>query len=302
MKIKYTLSALLGGVLLLGQLVMAHNKVVVIPMGGDDTELEPFALIPADNTSPANYTSADGVTLDRVTGLEWQQVDSNVNYTFDGANGYCNTLTLDGESNWRLPTAKELLSIVDFGTFSPAVDGSAFPATDSVTYWTATDLNTINDFRWTVGFASGGHLQAGELGNRRVRCVRSNGQNALVSVFNDNGDGSVTDLASGLIWEQQYTGDTYDQAAGISYCQSLVLAGSSNWRLPQVKELASLLDYRESNPATDAQLFPIPGPFFDYMSVSVLASDMSSAWGVGFGTGDAFSAPSTFETLVRCVR
>jgi hypothetical protein len=121
-------------------------------------------------------------------------------------------------------------------------------------------------------------------------------------VFVNNGDGSVTDLASGLIWQQQYTGETYDQAAAISYCQNLVLAGSSNWRLPYLKELASLLDYRESSPAIDAQLFPIPGPLFDYMSASVRASNINNAWGVGFGSGDAFNAPNTFATLVRCVR
>ncbi len=129
-----------------------HNKVVVIPLGGDDAVLDPFALIPADNTSPANYTSANGVTLDMVTGLEWQQQDSNVDHNYNGAVDYCSNLTLDGKSNWRLPTANELLSIVDFGTFSPAIDGSAFPSTESKFYWTATDNNEIDDRRWAFDF------------------------------------------------------------------------------------------------------------------------------------------------------
>ncbi len=281
-----------------------HNKVVVIPLGGDDAVLDPFALIPADNTSPANYTSANGVTLDMVTGLEWQQQDSNVDYNYNGAVDYCSNLTLDGKSNWRLPTANELLSIVDFGTFSPAIDGSAFPSTESKFYWTATDNNEIDDRRWAFDFNSGEQRSVYEktTTNYRARCVRSNGQNALVQVFNDNGDGSVTDLASGLIWQQQNDGVKYTQVAAISYCQNLVLAGGSNWRLPEAKELASLLDYREQDPVIDEQLFSVPSGFADFWSASSNVGIMNNAWGVGFRSGDVFPVGVTIANFARCVR
>lgn len=67
----------------------AHNKVVVIPLLSDDASaqipLEPFVMISKDDTSDISYISVNGVTLDPVTGLEWQQVDNDIDYTFDDA-------------------------------------------------------------------------------------------------------------------------------------------------------------------------------------------------------------------------
>ena len=287
----------------ISNIAQAHNKVVVVPMAGDNvpTQLLPFALIPADDTSTANYTSANGVTLDKVTGLEWQQVDSNVNYSFDGADDYCVGLTLGSKTDWRLPTVKELFSIVDLGTFSPAIDGTAFPATDSVLYWAVTDIRTLNNSRWAVDFATGEYAAPFEASAERARCVRTNGQNALLQVFKVNGDGSVTDLASGLIWQQQDDGVTRTQGLARTYCRSLVLAGSSNWRIPSIKELVSIIDDRARNPTIETQLFPATANNL-YWSSPSFASLSSKAWAIDFTVGVVRSENKTTNTLVRCVR
>ena len=71
-----------------------------------------------------------------------------------------------------------------------------------------------------------------------VRCVRGGQtQQSLV----DNGDGTVTDNRTGLIWQQGEPGAmTWNSA--LTYCEGLSLAGSTDWRLPNIKELESLVD------------------------------------------------------------
>jgi hypothetical protein len=82
--------------------------------------------------------------------------------------------------------------------------------------------------------------------------------NAAAAGFNDNANGTVTDFATGLVWQQSdaHNDTTRNQSAASSYCESLRLAGKSDWRLPLVKELTSILDIRRTNPAADLQMFP----------------------------------------------
>jgi hypothetical protein len=55
---------------------------------------------------------------------------------WNSAGGYCQQLTLGG-NGWRLPSAKELLTLVDPSRYDPAIDLNAFPDTKSVAYWSA---------------------------------------------------------------------------------------------------------------------------------------------------------------------
>jgi hypothetical protein len=69
--------------------------------------------------------------------------------------------------------------------------------------------------------------------------------------FTDNGNGTVTDNLTGLMWTkdaQQIAGemDWYD---AIDACNNLVFAGWEDWRLPNVREMLSLIDYGYYNPA-----------------------------------------------------
>ena len=124
---------------------------------------------------------------------------------------------------------------------------------------------------------------------------------AATDVWVANGDGTVTDVATSLMWQQQDDGIIRDHAIAISYCQNLSLAGHADWRLPNVKELTSLVDYRQSNPAIDAAAFPNTSSSF-YWSASIRASLSSTAWVVGFFTGNVFSDFVTVLNFVRCVR
>jgi hypothetical protein len=58
----------------------------------------------------------------------------------------------------------------------------------------------------------------------------------------DNGNGTVTDTGSGLMWQKATAPGTYTWQAALSYCENLSLAGHSDWRLPNRNELESLVD------------------------------------------------------------
>ena len=97
----------------------------------------------------------------------------------------------------------------------------------------------IGDPYWIVNDWTG-HIKAMS-GNRFVRAVRGNeyGSNAFV----DNGDGTVTDIATGLMWSQDDNGEQIYWKEALAYAESATLAGYDDWRLPNIKELQSIADY-----------------------------------------------------------
>ncbi|MDF1579125.1 MAG: DUF1566 domain-containing protein, partial [Desulfobulbales bacterium] len=78
---------------------------------------------------------------------------------------------------------------------------------------------------------------------------------ALAGSFTDHGDATVTDGATGLMW-QRTEGGEMDWESALAYCEGAALAGYSDWRLPNVKELESLTDDSRDNPAIDPTFFP----------------------------------------------
>ena len=120
----------------------------------------------------------------------------------------------------------------------------------------------------------------------------------------DNNDGTVTDVATGLIWEQRGDITERTHADAISYCLNLVLANNSDWRMPHIKELNSIVDFRNTNPALDSAFFlDIDDEFWSSTALS-LAPNSGVFWTVSFTNGQlgiSSSAPNA-ANLVRCVR
>jgi len=126
--------------------------------------------VPARADAPAGrYMAGNGTVLDTKTGLTWEQPASTTNVVWSAAKSYC---TGKG-TGWRLPTIKELLSIVDFGkTTSPKID-SMFAGTVSNTYWSSTPLADALDTFYAVNFVNGGiNTGEGAVVAIPVRCVR----------------------------------------------------------------------------------------------------------------------------------
>ncbi len=240
--------------------------------------------------------SADGfVVTDGNTGMVWQQADDGVTRDWDDAIAYCETLDLGGHSDWRLPSRLELLSIADYGRFDPAID-PVFSAQSDSGYWS----NSIYESgsTWSVDFKGGGAEGHWRGLLHYVRCVRGGALSFGPFVANNNG--AVTDTSTGLMWQQADDSQTRDWQDALSYCEGLDLAGQTDWRLPDIRELHSLVDDSRYNPAIDP-VFTIE-PSEGYWSGSSWAGWEGGAWQVFASTGGSGAPGKGYMNFVRCVR
>ena len=102
---------------------------------------------------------------------------------------------------------------------------------------------------------------------------------------------------TGLVWQKTYAIEkTWQQA--LTTCEGLTYAGYSDWRLPNVNELASLVNYQRYNPASD-----FPGtPSSTFWSSSTCVGNAVSAWYMHFGNGYVYGHYKTYRSNARCVR
>lgn len=240
--------------------------------------------------------NGDGTVTDDVTQLVWQRQDDGTLRQWAAADAYCAGLALPG-SGWRLPTPYEIATIANYGTESPAIDTAVFTATKGTFYWSS-ERNASS--AWVGDFWLGGLVAGGKTASGYVRCVRGGN---LVSAFSDNGNGTVTDGATGLTWQQadDSTKKTWEQA--IAYCEGLSLGGAGDWRLPNVKELISIEDFTRS-PVFDPIYFPTTKESY-YWSSTTDVSAPTTAWQASFfggGVGQPGLAKATADAYVRCVR
>jgi Protein of unknown function (DUF1566) len=119
--------------------------------------------------------------------------------------------------------------------------------------------------------------------------------------YTDNGDGTVTDNVTGLMWQQIGPTTLYSWTNAIAYCQTLPLAGRDDWRLPTAIELFSIADTGQSNPSIASTFFPST-PAARFWSSTPVANSSSSAWGVYFNYGYAHIYDVTIPYNARCVR
>ena len=125
--------------------------------------------------------------------------------------------------------------------------------------------------------------------------------------YTDNGDGTITDNVTGLMWAKDGTDKGCDYGAEISWqtaigwANFLVFAGYNDWRLPNRRELESLIDAGASYPAINSTYFPYTD-WQDYWSGTTLKDDSTYAWCVHFGNGSVDYQDKTVVHKVRAVR
>ena len=113
----------------------------------------------------------NGTVTDTTTGLMWQQGTPADRMTWDEAVAYCKDLKLNGHNDWRLPTIHELISLVDFGKYNPAIDTDFFPNT-SFHYWSSTAYMKGTVEAWHVYYCHG-YVYHGDKSNAYyVRAVK----------------------------------------------------------------------------------------------------------------------------------
>jgi Protein of unknown function (DUF1566) len=114
--------------------------------------------------------SSQGFVTDLRTGLIWQQPIRSEQYTWDSANTYCRGLSLGSMSGFRIPSLKELMTLVDPARGRPAIDPKAFPVTPLEWFWTSSNRSPLGTA--TVSFETGGTGYFSGSNRLRVRCVR----------------------------------------------------------------------------------------------------------------------------------
>jgi hypothetical protein len=271
----------------------------------------------AGNDLPTTATNHSCVR-DNVTGLIWEVKtndgglrDQNKTYTFSQTTDYVknvNATNLCGFKDWRMPNLKELFGIADHSQYSPAIDTDYFLNTPSEGFWSSSfDADGSGDVRY-VEFITGYITFDGRGDSHHVRLVH--GESSVNSFVNNN-DGTITQTNTGLMWAKCSEGQTGSSCTGtaavMDWSQALTAANNSNlggyndWRLPNVKELQTLIDQSNYNPAIDTSYFPnTPSSWF--WSGSPVAYYPELAWFVYFDYGGASYYYRDYYGHVRLVR
>lgn len=120
----------------------------------------------------AGFSKSGNIVTDDMTKLEWQDDIKENAMNWKSAIKYCDELSLDGYSDWRLPNLNELNSIVNDSKSSPAID-IAFENIALNGYWSSTSFASYTHYAWTVGFGYGLLSNHNKLHDFYVRCVRA---------------------------------------------------------------------------------------------------------------------------------
>ncbi len=116
-------------------------------------------------------------------------------------------------------------------------------------------------------------------------------------------DGGETflDLETRLIWEVNPTG-VMNWESAVDHCVYLDTGGHSDWRLPDIEELLSLVDYSQSGPAVPPDFPGNIDNYWPYWAVTTLASNSGLAWYVYFPNGDSRFEYKDRNRFAWCVR
>ena len=239
---------------------------------------------------PSYTDSGNGTLIDNVTGLMWQStfdhngdgsinVDDKLTYTqlLDLVEGGA---TYAGYSDWRLPTIKELYSLILFS--GRDISGYEGTDTDGLTPFIDTDYfnyaygdtsanerlidvqcastntydGSFEKLIFGVNFADGrikgyGVHMFGQEKAFNYLLVRGRSDYGINN-FSDNGDGTIKDAATNLMWMQDDSGGGKLWKDALSYAENSEYYGYNDWRLPNAKELQSIVDYSRSPDVTNS--------------------------------------------------
>ena len=179
------------------------------------------------------------------------------------------------------------------------IDSAFFPNTVSSYYWSGSTCAPNSGSAWHVDFNYGDVYDRNKTSNSYVRCVRGGPSGSFDSLI-INGDGTVTDSSTGLMWQQNTVPGTIWEGA-FSYSESLTLAGYDDWRLPNHKELQSIVDYGAYDPAIGSDFFP-NSESSSYWASSTYVGSPSLTWAVFFYYGYLIGSSKTSINYLRCVR
>lgn len=287
---------------------------------GHDTRPPAMDMQPLDDQGSMTPQTTPACLSDRRTGLIWELLatgTSRAALPWDQVAALAKTLNeraYCGRRSWRLPTHQELQSIADYGRLAPAIDPTLFTDATHESYWTADLLVGKPDAVWTIQFIDGGSKPTPKASAQRVRLVASAPQTdrALLTV---QAEGEVHDSSTDLIWDRCSIGQlgedcTQGAAQRLTWADALRASveantrrykGHQDWRLPNVKELLSIVDLARPCPTIDTAAFPKTVCDW-YWSATPRAGEPGRAWDVGFDDGHVGHGIEDLKGYVRLVR
>ncbi len=256
---------------------------------------------------PNYQDNKDRTITDLVTGLMWQQspdtdgngtIDASDKVTYNAAVAGAEDFNLAGYDDWRLPSIKELYSLILFSGVDvsgynesstngliPFIDtdyfefgygdtdageriiDAQFVSSSKYVHYTMNRDETVFGVNLADGRIKGYGIKM-PFGNEEkgfyllyVRGNTSYGEND----FTNNGDGTITDKATGLMWMANDNASGLNWEDALSYAEGKEFAGYSDWRLPDAKELQSILDYSRSPETTSS---PAIDPIFNCTQIT----------------------------------
>lgn len=256
---------------------------------------------------PSLSNNGNGTITDNVTGLMWQQADGG-EMTIENATTYCENLVLAGFSDWRLPSPMESFSILNHQNNNPAMNTIFFTASTAEYWWTNTYQAGDNSKVWctNAGGGIGNHpkletVSAGGVKKFHARAVRNTHTPTVIPHFTNNGDGTITDNLTQLIWQKVPNTTTLTWENAIIYAENLSLASATDWRLPNIKELQSLNDESLINPSVNVTFFTTIG-VHNYWSATSLPNQTLKAWYWNTQYGITTYDTKTNTNYVICVK
>jgi len=282
-----------------------------------DYQINPPSYTKLDEDGRALSPTANtwAMVRDNVTGLIWEVKtrdgsihDVERTYTWSDAKatftGDLNSAAFGGYTDWRLPTVMEIYTIVSGAYADLAINQNYFPHgpdTDEPWYWSDTLTYGSTNRPWVVDLTSG--EAAGYEGTTYyVMAVR--GPEFDFGRFVDNGDGTVTDTSTGLMWQKTPNSGQTIWDTALLFCEEELngFAGYTDWRMPNRHELHTLVDYTRENPAIDTTFFDHP-TYSVYWTSTTAPGDTGNAYAVSFFSGFGYyKDKADYYTIVRAVR
>jgi hypothetical protein len=242
---------------------------------------------------------------DNVTGLVWEmktEADAGIHATnakvvWADRNllaDATNTEALCGIQNWRVPTVVELATIVNANRLNPALDIARFP-NGAGSHWASNPVAGDGANGWVVNFFAGIPILKGKTLSMSQRLVSGSYQaNDTSDDRYTVNDGTVTDGVTGLMWKQCPEGLSGDDCSvgavglliwggSMKRARDAEFAGYSDWRLPNMKELLSIVAFDQSSPAINTTVFP--GSTLSFWSSSHKVPTGANAYVVDFTKG-----------------
>ena len=247
---------------------------------------------------PSYALSQDSLT-DSVTGLVWQQSPETTERTQAEAAAYCSDLSLAGYDDWRLPSRLELVSLLDVGR-TPALPPDV-PSRPIGAHWSSTPAATTPGSYFIVNNLYGLWSVAQSSINAATRCVRG----AVLDGSLQAGADTVTDSMTGLEWQRSAldaTAVTWKEA--LDYCESLSFASRSDWRLPSIKELSTLVDESDDTPPAidESALGSNPAAYYWSSTPAFSSGTTGLAATLQTDLGVSPQRDMTMPAAARCVR